>query len=161
MLETIKLIILYILALYFIILIFRVLGNIALYIYERVNNMRIINKQLENDSSVLLENRIRGTEELLNLTEEMIRSAINEKLVKCARLNEPYRTIDMDKDAEEIARGVYEAIKNTIIDNEVILNSDYILSYIMSETINLLIINTKKYNDNAYQITEVNNKNVS
>ena len=31
----------------------------------------------------------------------------------------------------------------------------------MSETINLLIINTKKYNDNAYQITEVNNKNVS
>lgn len=151
MLENIKLIVLYILALYFIILIFRVLGNIALYIAERVNNMRILNRQLQNESAVLLENRIRGTEELLRLTEEMIKNAINEKLVKCARLNEPYRTINMDKDAEEIAKSVYDALKNTIVDTEVILNSEYILSYIMSETINLLIISTKKYNDSTYE----------
>lgn len=151
MLENIKLIVLYILALYFIILIFRVLGNIALYIAERANNMRILNRQLQNESTVLLENRIRGTEELLRLTEEMIKNAINEKLVKCARLNEPYRTINMDKDAEEIAKSVYDALKNTIVDAEVILNSEYILSYIMSETINLLIISTKKYNDSTYE----------
>lgn len=151
MLENIKLIVFYILALYFIILIFRVLGNIALYIAERVNNMRILNRQLQNESAVLLENRIRGTEELLRLTEEMIKNAINEKLVKCARLNEPYRTINMDKDAEEIAKSVYDALKNTIVDTEVILNSEYILSYIMSETINLLIISTKKYNDSTYE----------
>lgn len=151
MLENIKLIVLYILALYFIILIFRVLGNIALYIAERANNMRILNRQLQNESTVLLENRIRGTEELLRLTEEMIKNAINEKLVKCARLNEPYRTINMDKDAEEIAKSVYDALKNTIVDSEVILNSEYILSYIMSETINLLIISTKKYNDSTYE----------
>lgn len=151
MLENIKLIVLYILALYFIILIFRVLGNIALYIAERANNMRILNRQLQNESTVLLENRIRGTEELLRLTEEMIKNAINEKLVKCARLNEPYRTINMDKDAEEIAKSVYDALKNTIVDTEVILNSEYILSYIMSETINLLIISTKKYNDSTYE----------
>lgn len=151
MLENIKLIVLYILALYFIILIFRVLGNIALYIAERANNMRILNRQLQNESAVLLENRIRGTEELLRLTEEMIKNAINEKLVKCARLNEPYRTINMDKDAEEIAKSVYDALKNTIVDSEVILNSEYILSYIMSETINLLIISTKKYNDSTYE----------
>lgn len=156
MLENIKLIVLYILALYFIILIFRVLGNIALYIAERANNMRILNRQLQNESTVLLENRIRGTEELLRLTEEMIKNAINEKLVKCARLNEPYRTINMDKDAEEIAKSVYDALKNTIVDTEVILNSEYILSYIMSETINLLIISTKKYNDNTYET--INNK---
>ena len=89
-----------------------------------------------------------GTLDILDFCKSLITTQIQERLKQTILLNQRYEMRNLDVDAKAIAEEVYKSLNMELIsNNSLIVNDDFILSYITSESLMGLLVFTKDYNN--------------
>lgn len=149
-LGKIILIFLVILVLLVIAAFYRMLNAITYYFnnkgdYESIITSRIASeKSPENES---IGDIVSNTTDVLSLCNSLIDIEIQERMKENIILQQKYEMRNLDTDAKIIAENVYKSInQNILVSKTFMLNNDYILKYITSQSLIKLISTTKEYN---------------
>lgn len=135
---------------YFIILSIYIFGiviawNIILILEEKRNEIFIRNKKklLEDDFS----DNIEITVSFMSLCSSLIDNEVGKLISTYLQSNKKYEYIKVDEDVKIISNNIYSAFKEKIIDNSsLIITEDFIMKYIIEETLNRLLTVAKDYN---------------
>lgn len=104
----------------------------------------ITNNKRSNLSS---NEKIECSTALLNLINELIQVEITTLLNTFTDINKPYPLQNIENDISRISQKVFDGIRNELfVAPDIILNDEYIISYITSNTTIVLINSVKGYN---------------
>lgn len=122
-----------------------ILYQIYLVIKEKRNEIYIRNyNSIDGD----FYNNIETTISFMSLCTNLIDNEIGKLLSTYIQTKNKYEYLKLDKDIEMISNNVYSAFRTNCIDNNnMIISTEYIMKYIIEETLNRLINITKEYNN--------------
>lgn len=148
--------ILVLLGICFTIYIIKLLSNIRHYIVNRSNSFYLNNLKLQSTILTTPE-RIDVTNSVLDLITFMINNEIASVFKQYISLNELYNISNIDKDAKTIAENVHNGIDSKLFtDPNVMLTSEYLMTYITKKTIDLLIVVAQNHNDSLRSANQSN-----
>lgn len=92
--------------------------------------------------------KLEATVGLLNFINVLIENEIDNKIISLSKLNSKYEMIKLDEDAKAIATNIFQSINNeqTFVDNNLIMNNEYIMKYITEQSIVKLLDKASQYN---------------
>lgn len=92
--------------------------------------------------------KLEATVGLLNFINVLIENEIDNKIISLSKLNSKYEMIKLDEDAKVIATNIFQSINNeqTFVDNNLIMNNEYIMKYITEQSIVKLLDKASQYN---------------
>lgn len=92
--------------------------------------------------------KLEATVGLLNFINILIENEIDNKIISLSKLNSKYEMIKLDEDAKAIATNIFQSINNeqTFVDNNLIMNNEYIMKYITEQSIVKLLDKASQYN---------------
>lgn len=112
---------------------------------DNVNLQKDISTNNINDYSVILSNSV----EFLNIVKAVITIHLQDRMKQYNTLNGKYDFKKLDEDMSYISNKVYESIQKKYIDTDAILfNSEYVMHYIVSETLMQILVYAKNNHDN-------------
>ena len=93
--------------------------------------------------------KLTTTTDLLNMINTLITIEVSRTIDTCSMLNIKYELMNIDKDIAMISNNVFHGLESFVFDNnDVLLNNEYIMKYIMDNTTVLLIDCARNYNNN-------------
>lgn len=116
---------------------------------EKIKNMKMANKRIENSNGVTLSmpERIELTNSILDLMTFMITNEIMSYMKSFLSLNVKYEVSNLDTDIKKISETVFHGINPTLFtDPNLILTSEYLMSYITKKTTNIFLETVMNYN---------------
>lgn len=155
--DLLNKIFIYVIASVGIFLVYRILFNIGSFFKEGTKLKESENDKTKLDSSLEVRritneendfsNNNENTIGILNICHSLIAIEVSRILEPCRRLNEKYEYRRLDDDAKTVSENVFNALnKEMIVNSKIILTNDYILQYIASESILVLMDTAQKYN---------------
>lgn len=133
---------------------------ITYYFNSKADHEQIISSRILSDKSPEMESVgdiVNNTTDILVLCKSLIEVQIENQMNEVITLHQRYEMQNLDTDAKEIAQAVYEALDQDILINKTfILKKEFILKYISSESLLMLISRTKEYNSSFINNSDTN-----
>ncbi len=128
-----------------------ILSYTVLLLREKRNEIFIRNKN-NIDTYVSFSDNIDTTISFMSLCTSLIDNEVGKLISTYLQSNKKYEYLKVDEDVRTISDNVYSAFKENIINNdELIISSEFIMKFIIEETLNRLLTLAKEYNSSLSQ----------
>ena len=128
-----------------------ILSYTVLLLREKRNEIFIRNKN-NIDTYASFSDNIDTTISFMSLCTSLIDNEVGKLISTYLQSNKKYEYLKVDEDVRTISDNVYSAFKENIINNdELIISSEFIMKFIIEETLNRLLTLAKEYNSSLSQ----------
>lgn len=133
---------------------FEFISSINKLLDEKIIKYRIKRTDHLNMVTMQLPERIDLTNSIFDLIDSMIEDEILSFMKDRIALREKYNVLNLDTDVGEISTNIYNAFnKDLFTDPNLLLNKEYMMSYITKKTSYALLVNTLTHNENLKKLT--------
>ena len=126
-------------------------NQIRIYFIEKekmIKSKKLLNiQETTNSTKEPIIEMVESSATLLTMIDKIISLEVDKKVAYLKFENKNYNMLSLDKDVKILGNKIFSSVKKEVLtDNELILTSDYLMEYIVSECTLLFTAKVKEFN---------------
>jgi uncharacterized membrane protein YhiD involved in acid resistance len=90
--------------------------------------------ETEDLKRMKLGDRVRATNDILKIIDDLVATEVAERMSFLLLANQKYNILNLNDDVNTIGKKIFESIKKeALLDDEVLVNEEYLMNYIITE----------------------------